>query len=157
MFRVIVNIDRYEETLEWWGTSFARLGENVIRDTVGEGVEMGAEYARQLHTYRDRTQALTASIRGTMIGDDEGVIESMLPYASNVEEGTPEHEIEPSTKLVLHWIDDDGEEHFARVVNHPGTKPMPFMQPAADAAGRYISKELDKRLGALLRSIIRTG
>lgn len=157
MITVTVRLEPFLERVTWWEHAFPRLADIAIRETVTTGVELGAEHARQLHRYRDRTQALTASTRGFMVSDTEGVIEATMPYASSVEDGAEEHDIVPVAKRVLHWTDDDGEEHFAMAVNHPGNKPMPFIQPAADATGRYIESTLDTRLTALLRSMVRSG
>lgn len=152
---VFLKVDAFEAKVNGWQTAAIRLEHDVIENTVGEAVDLGAEHARQLHSYRDRSEdGLTKSIRGFMVSDDEGVIEATKPYASLVEDGTPEHEILPVHRKVLHWFDDDGEEHFAMAVDHPGTEPMPFIKPAAEGAEKYITKMVDQRLAKGLRAII---
>lgn len=59
-------------------------------------------------------------------------ITSSAPYAKYVESGTRPHRIEPRQALALHWS-DRGRDMFAKGVNHPGTKPNPFVRQAIDA------------------------
>lgn len=54
---------------------------------------------------------------------------SDAPYARYVLEGTRPHEIVAHGRA-LHWFDKGGQSHFARRVNHPGTKPNPFPKRA---------------------------
>ena len=73
---------------------------------------------------------------------------SMVGYASYVEYGTRPHLIRPRTKRVLAWggarrlsgaqAAGGRPTHFARLVNHPGTQPRPYMAPAAEQAQREI-------------------
>lgn len=44
--------------------------------------------------------------------------------------GTSPHVITPKSGKLLHWKDKEGE-HFARKVNHPGTKANPFVTRTA--------------------------
>ena len=48
-------------------------------------------------------------------------------YATDVEMGTAPHVILPKNKKALHWPDAD---HPVARVNHPGTKPSPYLRPA---------------------------
>lgn len=57
---------------------------------------------------------------------------SSAPYADYVERGTGPHKIEPKHAGALHW-ESGGESVFARVVNHPGTKPNPFVEKAVES------------------------
>ena len=59
------------------------------------------------------------------IGPDAKV----APYAGYVEFGTAPHTIRPKAGKTLRFT-VDGKVVYARVVNHPGTKPQPFVQPA---------------------------
>lgn len=52
-----------------------------------------------------------------------------VPYAGFVLEGTRPHEIRPRRAQALHWKDGSGD-HFARVVNHPGTAANRFPEKA---------------------------
>lgn len=48
-------------------------------------------------------------------------------YAMYVELGTAPHVIVPVRKRALHWPD---ARHPVAKVNHPGTKPSPYLRPA---------------------------
>lgn len=48
-------------------------------------------------------------------------------YATDVEMGTSPHVILPRNKKALHWPDAD---HPVARVNHPGTRPQPYLRPA---------------------------
>lgn len=43
---------------------------------------------------------------------------------------------------VLSWVNGDGVRVFARVVHHPGTRPLPFMGPAFLKAERVGEREI---------------
>lgn len=93
------------------------------------------------------------------------------PYARFVEEGTRPHDIwpkagynAPTSSLkpgqkrrgrgkgphehvvgrgqALRWKDEGGEEHFARMVHHPGTKPVAFMGRAYLKAQSVLMRDL---------------
>jgi HK97 gp10 family phage protein len=51
-------------------------------------------------------------------------------YAVFVEKGTRPHVIMPKRAKVLKFTARDGNEVYARKVNHPGTRPQPFMERA---------------------------
>lgn len=64
------------------------------------------------------------SLRGSVtVGSD-------LEYAAMVNDGTRRHFIRPKTKQYLRFRGRDGSIVFARVVDHPGTKPNPFLDRA---------------------------
>lgn len=60
------------------------------------------------------------------------------PYAFWLHEGTPPHVIRPRSKSTLRFYSGRaGGFVFARSVNHPGTKPLPYLtQPLAEALNR---------------------
>jgi len=68
-------------------------------------------------------------------------------YAIYVSEGTRPHEIRPKTKKALFW---KGALHPVRVVHHPGTKGVPFMdiglRKSVSEIERVFKKEVDKIL-----------
>ncbi len=82
-----------------------------------------------------RTGKLAGSIVKE-VGEGEAWIHALAPYAVYVEMGTRPHEIRPARSSVLAF-EIEGQFVFTPVVRHPGTKPNPFMQRAAeDAQGR---------------------
>jgi len=51
----------------------------------------------------------------------------MMDYAIHVEFGTQPHIIRPKNAKALHWK-SGGNDIFATVVHHPGTRPQPFIR-----------------------------
>jgi hypothetical protein len=72
-----------------------------------------------------RTGELAASIR-CEVNDGLFRVGSDLERAAWMEEGTAPHVIRPKGKA-LFW---EGAEHPYALVNHPGTRPQPFLRPA---------------------------
>lgn len=94
-----------------------------------------------------RTGNLQRSIVPGPIGRTVAQVIATAAYAGFVEGGTRPHVIRPRNARVLAWGGDRrlsgalrsgaSATHFARLVNHPGTKPSPFLEPAArDALGQ---------------------
>ena len=63
----------------------------------------------------------------------EATIEALAPYAAFVIKGTAPHEIRPVNASVLAF-EAGGRMVFTPLVRHPGTKPNPFMEQAAEDA-----------------------
>jgi HK97 gp10 family phage protein len=71
------------------------------------------------------------------VRDGEASINVLASYAEYVVKGTRPHIIRPANGLVLAFEGAGGKMVFTRLVHHPGTKPNPFMQNAAeDARGK---------------------
>lgn len=49
-----------------------------------------------------------------------------------LENGTKPHIIRVKYAKALHWKDEDGRDHFAQQVMHPGTKAQPHIQEAVN-------------------------
>jgi HK97 gp10 family phage protein len=56
---------------------------------------------------------------------------SQAPYAAFVEYGTEPHEITPKKARVLAFR-VQGQLVYAKKVQHPGTRPQPYMRPAVE-------------------------
>jgi hypothetical protein len=55
------------------------------------------------------------------------------PYGLFMEVGTRPHVIRPKNpRDWLRWIGADGRVHFAKKVNHPGTRAQPHLRPALE-------------------------
>ena len=83
---------------------------------------------------RVRTGRLRSSITHQIEVDDRGPVArigSNVEYALYVEEGTPAHRIVPRRRKALHW---PGAQHPVMSVNHPGSRPYPYLRPALAAA-----------------------
>lgn len=68
------------------------------------------------------------------VTDGEGAINVLAPYAMYVVKGTRPHIIRPINSSVLAFQSASGKFVFTRLVRHPGTKPNPWMQQAAEYA-----------------------
>ncbi len=137
-------------------------------DAVTKGARAGATYARRNHKHKRRTGLLTsgANLRGLYKGYRNGIaiaqIQNVTRYARFVEYGTRPHQIWPKAghgtthplnpgqsrrditdigthrvALRFRW---KGRIVFRRYVNHPGTKPYPFMIPAMAPARDAVIK-----------------
>jgi HK97 gp10 family phage protein len=117
-----------------------------LRESVKNACDEGAQEARDTHQYKDRSGALTASIDSKLLvsGADVamGEMTAKAPYASYVEGGTEPHVILPKNGQFLKFT-IGGRTVFARKVNHPGTKPHPFMGPAFLKAERVLRRDLE--------------
>lgn len=91
---------------------------------------------------------LRASIRSER-AEAEGVLTIMfaadVPYAGYVVDGTAPHVIRPRNAQALHWTGPGGGV-FAKVVNHPGTKPNSFAERAILPLLEVIQARLDAAL-----------
>ena len=79
-----------------------------------------------------RTGRLAGSIVKE-VGDGEASIQALAPYAAYVVNGTAPHEIRSVNARVLAF-EVGGKMVFTALVQHPGTKPNPFMQRAVEDA-----------------------
>jgi hypothetical protein len=71
------------------------------------------------------TGTLRRSIHGQALSHVHGTVGTAVPYAVFVHEGTSAH--------VIHgrpWLYWPGAKHPVRKVNHPGTRPNPFLKRA---------------------------
>jgi len=74
----------------------------------------------------------------TKIEEGEAKLQTLVPYAKFVVEGTRPHEIRPVSANVLVFKAKSGDLVFTKLVRHPGTKPNPFMQRAVEKAREQI-------------------
>lgn len=101
-----------------------------------------------------RTGHLGRSIVPGRVTDKIAVVEARTPYASTVEFGSKPHIIKPKKAKVLAWGGDRRlsgalrrgakATHFAKVVHHPGTRPYPYLVPAAKQAANGLKDILVK-------------
>jgi hypothetical protein len=89
-----------------------------------------------------KTGFLGRSIVPGTVTDTVALVYVNAPYAAAVELGSKAHVIVPKQASVLAWPSAEGSRRlsgrarmtFAAKVNHPGTKPQPFVVPAAKDA-----------------------
>ena len=71
-------------------------------------------------------------------------------YARYVEFGTAPHTILPVDKKALYW---PGAEHPVRSVQHPGTKPNPYMERIVAASTEEINETFATALQQIVQAI----
>src|SRR5574343_934035 len=111
-----------------------QLSEQAINRDLSRAVKVGAKTgltkAKQ-GTFQDQTGFLRSSIYESEIGwTSQGYwrqIVSPAPYSVYVEYPTKAHPIDPVKGKWLHWERPQGDHHFARHVEHPGTRGYFFM------------------------------
>ncbi len=83
------------------------------------------------------TGRLKSSI--TVKNEGNGIFEiSMSEYGKFIEFGTSPHIITPKDKKALFW---KGAKHPVKLVNHPGTRPNPFIRNVFYNKLNFILKE----------------
>lgn len=103
-----------------------------------------------------KTGNLGRSIRVTAHTAQSVTVAATANYAAYVELGTRPHEITPVAARVLAWggtrrlsgalRSGAKPTHFAMRVHHPGTKPHPYLLPAAKMVAQKVG------LGAILKA-----
>lgn len=73
-------------------------------------------------------------------------------YAPYVVHGTKPHEIWPHNRMMLHW-QDNHTDVFARMVNHPGTKPNDYPL----RAGRRVLARMAEELASKVKTTLEKG
>jgi HK97 gp10 family phage protein len=120
-----------------------------------------ATVQRAIHKAPSQTAYMRRSIKVTSVSSDQVMVTAQANYAANVEFGTKPHIIRPRLKKALFFASQklvterfgkraklsrrktgsltsaslkrygNAAFQYARVVHHPGTKPQPFLVPAA--------------------------
>lgn len=117
-----------------------RTGANAQATTMGVLIESANTLLVEMEV---RVPVDSGKLRDSLrvqVEGDKVYIGSDLPYATYVEFGTAPHEIKPKDPDgVLRFV-ANGQVVYAKVVQHPGTKPQPFVRPAFDAWKRSLGK-----------------
>lgn len=88
-----------------------------------------------------KTGHLRRGIANTRRGMTATVHTSNIVYAIGVEKGTRPHVIRPKNGKALYW---KGAAHPVKKVNHPGSKPKPYLIPAFEKEIPYFVENLGK-------------
>lgn len=121
-----------------------------IRQGIKESANFITEYAQDHHRFKAHTGQLERSITPEMVSDTSAVIRldaAVAPYAAYVHQGTAAHKIVPRRKLALRWT-DGGRFCFSKRVNHPGTRPDPFLYQAAAANRDKVVSTIERQIEA---------
>jgi hypothetical protein len=76
-------------------------------------------------------QSLGVKVSGGMVTIGPNI--NQAPYAGYVEFGTKPHVIRPKKPGGVLVFTINGQKVITRKVNHPGTQPNPYVQPAFEA------------------------
>ena len=90
----------------------------------------GDAQAVKVGRFKNRTGNLRRSINRRVEGPHRGVVSTSEEYGAHVEFGTRPHVIYPKKGRFLVFKNQSGQKVFAKKINHPGSKPYPFMRPA---------------------------
>ena len=121
-------------------TAALRMAPDTVRRYLAAAVEIIArdlvEEARAHHRYTSRhgvagLEGMTKSwVDRNNLSAEVGFRAADVPYGSYVHDGTQPHKIRPRDRKALRWA--TGQDFvFAKDVNHPGTRPDPFLYQAA--------------------------
>ena len=128
--------------------------ERAMDRAVEYAAQEGAEYARRVGQYQDRTGRLRSGIVAQFINNSGRSVTweilSPAPYSVFVENPTRPHVIRPRRAKALRF-EVGGQVVFAAKVMHPGTKGYPFLGPGYQQAERTLWRELEKLPIALQR------
>jgi hypothetical protein len=141
MFTATVDLSSFRRVA---AKSIERL-QTGVRDAVRNAAQEGAEEAKRVGRFKDHTGKLRSGIVAEYIRSSDSSarwdIVSKMKYSKFVEQGTRPHVIVPVRALALRFV-INGQVIFARKVNHPGSKPYPFMGPAYLKAEGVIYREV---------------
>ncbi len=117
------------------GAEFDEVASKLSKELRQKLIERLADiaYASAFYGAPWRTGKLAGSIV-KQVGDGEASIQALAPYAIFVVNGTAPHLIRPVNASCLAFEAKSGEFVFTQLVRHPGTKPNPFIQRAAEDA-----------------------
>ncbi len=109
----------------------------AIADAMTDAVDAAAKDAFSTNLFQNHTWKLRSSTKASV---DKimfrGKLSNATPYARYVEEGTRPHVIAARRKPLLRFYWTRHGFWFAgKKVNHPGTKPRPFMRHAGEVGG----------------------
>ncbi|MEM0010793.1 MAG: HK97 gp10 family phage protein [Candidatus Bathyarchaeia archaeon] len=108
------------------------FAENIDRRLIQPLIERLADRAEQL--MRGKAPVRTGTLRASItkrVGDKEAEVGPTVPYAVYVEFGARPHEIQPVHARALRF-EAAGRVVFAMRVQHPGTRPQPFIRETVD-------------------------
>lgn len=116
-----------------------------VRDAVRGAAQEGADEAKAVGRFKDRTGKLRAGIVAEFVRSSENSarwdIISKARYSRFVNDGTKPHVIVPVNAVALRFV-VNGTVVFARKVNHPGSPAFNFMTPAYYKAERSLYRHL---------------
>lgn len=151
MFHCDVDLSEYRTLV---GRSLDVIEKSLDQAAEHAAVE-GAETARRVGAYQDRTGRLRAGIVAHFLSSSGRSVTweilSPMGYSMFVENPTRPHEIRARNARSLAFRGRGGGMVYRQSVQHPGTRGYPFMGPGMQQAERTLVRELEKLPIALQR------
>lgn len=94
----------------------------ALKERMAEQFKAGTDKHGRSH---DKTGYSLSTLKLTLLGTSAVI--KMGGGAVYVEYGTRPHVITASPGKTLHWVDEGGQDHFAKSVNHPGSAADDFV------------------------------
>jgi HK97 gp10 family phage protein len=149
MPELVVTIEGTDALVLRLGNVSNALASTILRDSTLAGAELVVQRAQALVPVK--TGMLRDSLRATVVESNRlGCavdVGSSVSYARMVEEGTRAHLIEPKVKQALWW---PTALHPVKSVQHPGTKPHPFLVPALEQEAGAVETTIRTTIERLL-------
>lgn len=125
--------------------------EGRVHRVLAEAAVHAKGLAQSSNKFQDKTGRLRATIRVAGSGMRTRIV-SALKYSQAINDGSPKHIIfaKDNSKTGLLKFKIAGRWISKQFVMHPGTKPRPFMDDAADTMEVLLPEWMDKALGSLL-------
>lgn len=143
---VRLSLHGVDRLLDAYSRAPAMVG-RTMREAVKDSLDLVQREARTTHRYQSRTERLERSVEKAMTGNASGIVflnEAVAPHAAPIHDGSRPHVIvaKNSPRPVLRWV-SGSRFRFAKVVNHPGTRPDPFLHRAADSMAPMVQTRLE--------------
>jgi len=113
-----------------WEASLRAIADVII-------VEINLRAPRKTSKYANSWDILELDSRHVVVGIHDEELKKLAIY---LEFRTQPHTILPVNKTVLRWVDSSGIVHFATIVFHPGTAPIPHIRPAIELARTLVQE-----------------
>lgn len=120
----------------------------ILQQAINRSPDVLAKY-----TVRPQVPYVSGQLIETFQREVQGLTAYWFPtvkYAPFVEFGTGPHVIYPKNKKALFW---PGAAHPVKKVNHPGTRPNPFMERILDAAKDEINATFKEALNVSIDAL----
>ena len=115
----------------------------TVAGKVQEGAKRRVGYSLDKPSGEEGGEHLRDTIVKRFVTGPEGpsvLVGSAHPRSRMHHDGTRPHVIVPRKGRVLRFKTSDGRVVYARKVNHPGTRPNPFLIDAAKAEGLRVTR-----------------
>ena len=124
-----------------------------LRIALKQSVEEVKDQAQRIHRFTSKTGAVERSVSTRFEDPMAGIVflDPAVPVAGFIHQGTRPHTIMPGKRRFLRWVSRGGSFAFAKRVQHPGTKPDPFLHDALRAKEGRIQSIMAEAVQAALR------